>query len=106
MSLTGKRFSASVLGREFIAGLTTYLTMSYIVFVNPGILAEAGMDRAALIAVTCLVSAAASIISGLYTNTPIAMAPGMGLNAFFTYTLVVGDGISGRRRLGLYSYRA
>jgi len=74
---------------EIIAGGTTFLTMAYIIFVNPGILSETGMDKSALIAVTCLVTAVSTIATGLFANAPIAMAPGMGLNAFFTYTLVV-----------------
>lgn len=74
---------------EVIAGFTTFLTMAYIIFVNPNILSEAGMDKSALIAVTCLVTAVSTIATGLLANAPIAMAPGMGLNAFFTYTLVL-----------------
>lgn len=86
---------------EIIAGCTTFLTMAYIIFVNPGILAEAGMDKSALIAVTCLVSAAATIVTGLCANAPIAMAPGMGLNAFFTYTLVLTEQISWQTALAV-----
>jgi len=76
---------------EVIAGLTTFLTMAYIIFVNPNILSETGMDRNALIAVTCIVSALATIAVGIFANAPVAMAPGMGLNAFFAYTLVIGS---------------
>ncbi len=75
---------------EFVAGLTTFLTMAYIIFVNPLILSSAGMDKAALIAVTCIVSAAATIFVGIFANAPIAMAPGMGLNAFFAYLVISG----------------
>ena len=75
---------------EVVAGLTTFLTMAYIVFVNPLILGSAGMDKEALIAVTCIVSAIATIIVGIFAKAPIAMAPGMGLNAFFAY--LVGSG--------------
>lgn len=96
-----KDFSGKLIFREFIAGLTTYLTMSYIVFVNPDILAQSGMNHAALIAVTCLVTAIASIGCGIFTGTPIAMSPGMGLNAFFTYTLVIGEGVSWQTALGV-----
>ncbi|MBN1816426.1 MAG: NCS2 family permease [Sedimentisphaerales bacterium] len=78
-------------GREVLAGITTFLTMAYIIFVNPNILSKAGMDQNALIAVTCLVTAIACILTGLIANAPIAMAPGMGLNAFFAYTLVLGS---------------
>ena len=77
---------------EVLAGITTFLTMAYIIVVNPAILSETGMDQNALIAVTCIVTAVACILTGLIANAPIAMAPGMGLNAFFTYTLVLGSG--------------
>lgn len=66
---------------EALAGLTTFLTMAYIIFVNPAILANAGMDRRAVFMATCLAAAAGSILMGLYANYPIALAPGMGLNA-------------------------
>lgn len=79
---------------EIIAGCTTFLTMAYIIFVNPNILSETGMDKSALIIVTCLVTAAATIATGLLANAPIAMAPGMGLNGFFAYTLVLNKQIS------------
>jgi AGZA family xanthine/uracil permease-like MFS transporter len=87
---------------EVVAGLTTFLTMAYIIFVNPDILSGAtGMDKKALIAVTCIVSAAATIIVGLVANAPIAMAPGMGLNAFFAYSLVLGGKVSWETALGV-----
>jgi AGZA family xanthine/uracil permease-like MFS transporter len=91
-------FSAST---EIIAGITTFLTMAYIIFVNPDILSAAGMDKTALIVITCLVSGIVTIVTGIFTNTPIAMAPGMGLNAFFAYTLVVNQGIDWRVALGI-----
>lgn len=75
---------------ELVAGLTTFLTMAYIIFVNPAILSETGMDKNALIAVTCIVTAATTIITGLVANAPIAMAPGIGLNNFFAYLVVSG----------------
>ncbi|MHC4159059.1 MAG: NCS2 family permease [Planctomycetota bacterium] len=75
---------------EFVAGLTTFLTMAYIIFVNPAILSETGMDKNALIAVTCIVTGAATIITGIFANAPIAMAPGLGLNSFFAYLVVSG----------------
>lgn len=75
---------------EFMAGLTTFLTMAYIIFVNPAILSPTGMDKEALIAVTCIVTAAATIITGILANAPIAMAPGIGLNNFFAYLVVSG----------------
>jgi len=86
---------------EFVAGLTTFLTMAYIIFVNPAVLSSTGMDKNALIAVTCIVSAIATIIVGVFAKAPIAMAPGMGLNAFFAYTLVLGDKISWETALGV-----
>ncbi|MGB8227249.1 MAG: NCS2 family permease [Sedimentisphaerales bacterium] len=86
---------------EIIAGITTFLTMAYIIFVNPAILSQAGMDKAALVAVTCLVTAIATIVTGLFANAPIAMAPGMGLNAFFAYTLVITQKISWQTALGV-----
>jgi adenine/guanine/hypoxanthine permease len=74
---------------ELIAGLTTFLTMVYIVFVNPQILANAGMDKGAVFVATCLAAALSTLIMALYANYPIALAPGMGLNAFFAFTLVL-----------------
>ena len=78
---------------EGIAGLTTFLAMAYIVFVNPLILADAGMDPGAVFVATCLAAALGTLIMGLWANLPIAQAPGMGLNAFFAYTVVLGFGI-------------
>jgi AGZA family xanthine/uracil permease-like MFS transporter len=75
---------------EVIAGLTTFLTMAYIIFAQPNILGPTGMDKDALIGVTCIVSAVATIITGVFANAPIAMAPGMGLNAFFAYLVISG----------------
>lgn len=77
---------------EVIAGLTTFLTMAYIIFVNPAILADAGMDRGAVFVATCIAAAIGCFIMGFVANFPIAQAPGMGLNAFFTYTVVLGMG--------------
>lgn len=74
---------------EAVAGLTTFLTMVYIIFVNPAILSKAGMDYGAVFVATCLAAAIATFIMGLYANYPIALAPGMGLNAFFAFTLVL-----------------
>ncbi|HET7680508.1 MAG TPA: NCS2 family permease [Xanthobacteraceae bacterium] len=74
---------------EFIAGLTTFLTMVYIVFVNPQILSAAGMDKGAVFVATCIAAAVSSLVMGLYANYPIALAPGMGLNAFFAFTVVL-----------------
>jgi AGZA family xanthine/uracil permease-like MFS transporter len=73
---------------ELRAGVTTFLTMAYIMFVNPAILQQAGMDHGAVFVATCLAAAAGSLIMGLYANYPIALAPGMGLNAYFAFTVV------------------
>jgi AGZA family xanthine/uracil permease-like MFS transporter len=78
---------------ELLAGLTTYVTMVYIAFVNPAILADAGMDRGAVFVATCLAAALGSALMGIYANFPIALAPGMGLNAYFTYSVVKGLGV-------------
>ena len=85
---------------EVIAGITTFLTMAYIIFVNPDMLSKTGMDKNALVAVVCLVSAIATIVTGIFGKAPIAMAPGMGLNAFFTYTLVLSNKMSWETALG------
>lgn len=77
---------------EIIAGITTFLTMAYIIFVNPAILSDTGMDRGAIFVATCLAAAIGCFIMGLVANYPIAQAPGMGLNAFFTYSVVLGMG--------------
>ena len=74
---------------EALAGLTTFLTMVYIIFVNPSILAKAGMDQGAVFVATCVAAAVCSMVMGLYANYPIALAPGMGLNAFFAFTVVL-----------------
>jgi adenine/guanine/hypoxanthine permease len=74
---------------EMVAGVTTFLTMAYIIFVNPTILANAGMDRGAVFVATCVAAAVATLVMGLYANYPIALAPGMGLNAFFAFTVVI-----------------
>ena len=76
-------------GTEVVAGLTTFLTMVYIVFVNPQILGNAGMDKGAVFVATCIASAASTLVMALYANYPIALAPGMGLNAFFAFTVVL-----------------
>ena len=77
---------------EIIAGITTFLTMAYIIFVNPAMLADAGMDKGAVFVATCLAAAIGCFIMGLVANYPIALAPGMGLNAFFTYWCCVRYG--------------
>ena len=86
---------------EVIGGITTFLTMAYIVFVNPAILADTGMDKSALITVTILATAIGTLIFAFLGNAPFALAPGMGLNAFFTYSLVLGQGVSWQQALGV-----
>lgn len=85
---------------EVIAGITTFLTMAYIILVNPDILAQAGIDKDAAFVATCLAAAFATFAMGVYSNYPIALAPGMGVNAFFTYTVVLGQGYSWQVALG------
>ena len=85
---------------EILAGLTTFITMAYIIFVNPAILSETGMPLAAVTAATCLCAAFGSILMGAVANYPLALAPGMGLNAYFTYTVVKGMGIPWQTALG------
>lgn len=87
--------------REIMAGITTFLTMAYIVFVNPVMLSATGMEKGALITATCLSAAIGTGLTGLWVNAPFAMAPGMGLNAFFTYTVVLGQGATWQEALGI-----
>src|SRR5438270_1704515 len=79
---------------EILAGVTTFMTMAYIIFVNPSILSETGMPHQAVVAATCFCAGFASILMGVFARYPIALAPGMGLNAYFTYTVVRGLGIA------------
>ena len=85
---------------EVFAGFTTFLTMVYIVLVNPAILGDAGMPIAAVAAATCLAAGVGSLLMGLASNYPLALAPGMGLNAYFTYTVVKGMGVPWETALG------
>ncbi|HXE27016.1 MAG TPA: NCS2 family permease [Stellaceae bacterium] len=85
---------------EIVAGFTTFLTMAYIMFVNPAILSDAGMDRGAVFVATCIGTAIGTLIMGLYANYPLALAPGMGLNAYFTYGVVKGMHYSWEVALG------
>lgn len=91
----------TTVGRELQAGLTTFAAMAYILAVNPAILAETGMDRAALVTVTALTAALSTALMALLTNYPIALAPGMGINAFFTYTICLGRGVPWEEALGM-----
>ncbi|MGD0695011.1 MAG: NCS2 family permease [Terriglobia bacterium] len=87
--------------RELLAGLTTFMTMAYIIVVNPRILADAGMPIEGVLFATCISSAAATLVMGLWANYPIALAPGMSLNAYFTYSIVVGRGVPWTTALGV-----
>src|SRR5262252_1880708 len=85
---------------EFIGGLTTFVTMAYIVVVNPQILAKAGMPVEGVVFATCVAAAVATLVMGLYANYPIALAPGMSLNAYFTYTVCLGMHVPWQTALG------
>lgn len=85
---------------ELLAGLTTFVTMGYIIFVNPNIMSDAGLDHGAVFVATCIGAAIACFLMGLYANWPVGLAPGMGLNAFFTYTVVGEMGYSWEVALG------
>ena len=104
MSLLNNYFklqeSGTTVRTEVIAGLTTFLTMAYIIFVNPSILGDAGVPKDAVFVATCLAAAIGSLMMGLYANYPIGMAPGMGLNAYFAYAVVLGMGVPWQTALG------
>ena len=87
--------------KEVIGGTVTFLTMSYIIFVNPAVLSSTGMDKGALFTVTCLSTIIGTLIAAFWANAPFAMAPGMGLNTFFAYSLVLGKGLSWEQALGV-----
>jgi AGZA family xanthine/uracil permease-like MFS transporter len=91
---------ATTVRREILAGVTTFLTMAYIIFVNPQILSQTGMDQGAVFVATCLAAAFGSAFMGLYANYPVALAPGMGLNAYFTFSVVLGQGYTWQVALG------
>ena len=94
-----KEFNTSI-QKELLAGFTTFVTMAYIVFVNPQIMALAGMDQGAVFVGTCIAAALACLLMGLFANWPVGLAPGMGLNAFFTFTVVGELGYSWEIALG------
>ncbi|MGB2672356.1 MAG: NCS2 family permease [Candidatus Acidiferrum sp.] len=87
--------------RELLAGLTTFMTMAYVVVVNPQILSEAGMPVEGVLFATCISAAAATLVMGIWANYPIALAPGMSLNAYFTYSIVLGRGVPWQTALGV-----
>ena len=86
---------------EFLGGLTTFITMAYIIVVNPQILSKAGMPVEGVVFATCLASAVATLVMGLYANYPIALAPGMSLNAYFTYSVCLGMHVPWQTALGV-----
>jgi len=92
--------NGSTVGTEIRAGLVTFMTASYILFVQPAIMVQAGMDFGAVMTATCIASAIGCLIMGLWANYPIALAPGMGINFYFTFTVVLGQGISWQVALG------
>jgi AGZA family xanthine/uracil permease-like MFS transporter len=87
--------------RELLAGLTTFMTMAYVVVVNPRILSEAGMPVDGVLFATCASAAIATLVMGIWANYPIALAPGMSLNAYFTYSIVIGRGVPWQTALGV-----
>ena len=89
------------LRNEILAGITTFLAAAYIIFVHPDMLAATGMDKGALTTVTCLVAGLSTLLMALWANVPIMLAPGMGLNAFFTYTLVINQNLPWQTALGI-----
>jgi AGZA family xanthine/uracil permease-like MFS transporter len=95
------RAAKATIRGELLGGLTTFLATAYIMLVNPAILADAGIDPGAAFVATCLVAAAGSALMGLLANYPIAVAPGMGLNAFFAYGVVLGAGVAWQTALGV-----
>ena len=94
------RLHGTTVKTELIAGLTTFITMAYIIFVNPNIMADAGIDHGAAFVATCIAAALGCLLMGLYANWPVGLAPGMGLNAFFTYTVVGTMGYHWETALG------
>ncbi len=92
--------NATTVRTELVAGLTTFVTMAYIIVVNPSTLQEAGMDWGAVFMATILAAVSSTLVMGLYANWPLALAPGMGLNAFFTYGMVLGMGLPWQTALG------
>ena len=98
--LFGLQAHGTTVRTEALAGATTFMTMAYIVLVNPLILSEAGMPVAGVAAATCIAAGFGSILMGLVANYPLALAPGMGLNAYFTYTVVKGMGVPWETALG------
>ncbi len=95
------RQNETTVRRELLAGLTTFMTMAYVVVVNPRILSEAGMPVDGVLFATCVSAALATLVMGIWANYPIALAPGMSLNAYFTYSIVIGRGVPWQTALGV-----
>ena len=95
--------AGTTLKREIVAGCTTFATLSYIIFVQPAVLSAAGMDPGAVMTATCITSAFAMVLMAFLANYPIALAPGMGHNVFFTYTVCVACKSRGKLHLALFS---
>lgn len=95
------RLGQKNLRTEILAGITTFTTMVYIVFVNPAILHQAGMNEGAVFTATCLITAFACALTGIYANTPLGVAPGMALNVYFTYSVVIGQQIDWQHALAM-----
>ena len=95
------RENGTTAGREVVAGLTTFAAMAYILAVNPAILKNAGMPEAALVTATALSAAVATLLMALLTNFPLALAPGMGINAFFAFSICIGMKVPWQSALGL-----
>ncbi|WP_057769439.1 NCS2 family permease [Lactobacillus selangorensis] len=100
-SFFGLKKAGTTVGTEISAGVTTFFAMSYILFVNPEILGQTGMPTQAIFLATIIASATGTLVMGLFANVPYALAPGMGLNAFFTYTVVMGLGFRWQQALAL-----
>lgn len=98
--LFGLQAHGTTVRREVVAGLTTFLTMAYILFVNPDILKATGMDPGAVFVATCVAAAYGTLVMGFYANYPVALAPGMGLNAYFAFAVVLGQQVSWQVALG------
>lgn len=101
MRLLQNKLAGISIKTELLAGITTFLTMAYIAFVNPAILQDAGMEKGAVFTATCLVTAFGCILTGLYANTPIGVAPGMALNIYFSYSVVLGLGFDWQHALAM-----
>ena len=87
--------------QEVVAGITSFLTLAYIIFINPKILASAGMDASSVFTATCLICAISTLLMGVIANNPIAIVPGMALNTFFTYVVVLTHNYNWQNALGM-----